>query len=152
MIIGGGLAGLAAAFRDGRILSDALPDEALRIINASFEQVHPGDIRDYIPERQRDAIDPLYPDHFEHGNGCAVEAYLNVLGDRVELAETASGVRVHYRTADLERDGWIDCAAAIVASPAHVASGPPRAAPFFTSIAGMDSAIAGRWATTQTNG
>jgi protoporphyrinogen oxidase len=119
-----------AAFRDGRIPPEALPDEALRVINAFFKQIHPGDIRDYIPQRQRDALDPLYPDHFEKGNGCAVEAHLGALGDRVQLAlgrvalelkEDRDGVTVIHRTADLEQEGRIDCRAVIVATPANIA-------------------------------
>jgi hypothetical protein len=130
MRLGPGCRDALTGFRDGRIAADALPDEALEVVDALFKQIHPGDVRDYIPERQRDALHDFYPDHFERGNGFAISAYGAALGDRAKLAlghvavaieERADGARVAYRTSDLARRGWIDCRAVIVATPADVA-------------------------------
>lgn len=118
------------AFRDGRLRAEALPPKALSCVNAFFKQIHPGDIRDYISERQRDALAPLYPDHYPGGNGAAVNAYLAALGEsvRVELGcsvtaidEGPDGVTVTYSASESGEARHLRAKAVIVATPADVA-------------------------------
>lgn len=80
------------SFVDGRLNADALPEPQRRLVDAFFKQIHPADVRQYVPERQRDALRVFYPDHYPQGNGCAVDAYVSALGDSTWLGCTATSV------------------------------------------------------------
>lgn len=116
------------SFRDGVINARALPEEARRIVDALFKQIHPGSIEHYIPERQRDALAPLYPDHYPCGNGCAIEAYEAVIDPArimrgavvTRLDEDADGVSVTFGRGSRAPE-TVRAKYAVVATPGEVA-------------------------------
>lgn len=79
-------------FRAGQIGAAELPPPARRFVDALFKQIHPGEIERYIPERQRDSLQPLFPDHYPGGNRCAVDAYVKAIGDRLFLGTTVTSI------------------------------------------------------------
>jgi predicted NAD/FAD-binding protein len=124
-------------WRMGMVGVSGLPADAVSVLGAFFHQIHPGDVRDYVPKRQRDARAELYPDHYERGNQVVVDAYARALGERtraalgrsaVAIAECADSVRVaHEPTAGGER-AEVECGAAIVATTADAARSLLRSA------------------------
>jgi oxygen-dependent protoporphyrinogen oxidase len=120
--------GPLAAFRGGRAGAEALPPEAYALVNALFRQIHPGDVGDYVPARQADALRDLFPDHMSSGNGAAVEAYARALAggttlrlgcEVVAVDEGAGAVTVTCRGEGPPEA--LPCRAAVVATPATAA-------------------------------
>ncbi|HEX5724113.1 MAG TPA: FAD-dependent oxidoreductase [Longimicrobiaceae bacterium] len=116
--------GALDAFRRGEIDAAQLPPGAYRLAEAIFRQIHPGPLREYAPEAQAEVWRPWYPDHWEPGNGAAVEAYRAAVPPALGCTVTeleGRGERVH---AAVEREGTtfeVEARAAIVATPAGAA-------------------------------
>lgn len=103
-----------------------LPGAAYQALNALFQLIHPGDIGDYIPARQRDGLVHYDARRYSQGNAVVVDGFHERLGERLRLGadvisveESDTFVRVCYRHEGREREAF--ARAVIVATPAPVA-------------------------------
>lgn len=97
-----------------------------QVLRSLFGQIHPGDICDYDPVRQRDALATWYPDHWESGNGLLVdrlkaasEAMMLCSAEVSSIAEHSDAVTVSWRRgSDVSATS---ARAVVVATPAEAA-------------------------------
>lgn len=120
-----------AAFQRGEHDASSLKGTSLRIVERLLQQIHPGDVRDYSKERQRDVFIPWYPDHHATGNGATVRAHYERLGASTEvrtsctvsaLHEDTSGVEVTYHRAGGEQLLKAYARGCVIATPATIAA------------------------------
>ena len=71
-------------FKGGEVQLETLCQESRDILNAFFQVIHPGEIEDYIPLRQRDAFIRYRPIHYKNGNRSIVNAYLARINAGIE--------------------------------------------------------------------
>ena len=97
-------------------------------LNAFFQIIHPGELRDTVPERRLDSLTEHRIAHYAGGNESLVDAFLK--NTRAELRTChrvtglrpeAQGVRVHYENA--AGPGEIHAAWVVLAAPAEAAAG-----------------------------
>lgn len=102
-----------------------LPPRVYAALNAFFQIIHPGELRDYAPLRQHDALQTLACSHYVAGNGALVAALAQhaELGARLRvnaavqsIEDLGERVRVVYRERDETRS--IFARAVIVTPPA----------------------------------
>ncbi len=98
------LAALDAFHDDPAGDAGALPPGVYRHLNSFFRLIHPGDMNQYLPERQRDAFVKFPTRHYETANGSLVEGLARPLGGRLQtgvevlsLTEKGGAVEVVYR-------------------------------------------------------
>ncbi|MEZ4736548.1 MAG: FAD-dependent oxidoreductase [Caldilineaceae bacterium] len=102
-----------------------LPPALYAMLNASFRDIHFGDLRDYLPQRQRDALHLSSPTHHLGGNGETVDYYIQQLGDRLRLATRVVAIddlgdAVHLTVQSAGQQATLTARAAIVTTPAPV--------------------------------
>lgn len=103
----------------------ALPPHLYRLLNASFRDIHFGELGDYLPARQLDALHLSTPSHRLGGNGETVAYYVERLGDRLRLQTAVTAIAdlghaVHLSIEENGRPATLHARAAIVATPASV--------------------------------
>ncbi|AOW98182.1 hypothetical protein BJP34_00875 [Moorena producens PAL-8-15-08-1] len=64
---------------------EGLSDKLYTLINAFFQVIHPGDIWDYLPSLQQDALRKFSTDHYETSNGELIEQFQSNLGSILKL-------------------------------------------------------------------
>jgi len=106
--------------------SDASIDRAGPLLRSLFALIHPGDMTRYAPVRQRDALAPWYPDHWESGNGLLIERLAAYSGAEVRCGAIAREVlqgedRVEVRWDRGGVEERCSAEAVIVATPADAA-------------------------------
>lgn len=62
-----------------------LPDHVYALLEAFFQVIHPGDMRDYLAQRQRDAFQKFSMTHYESGNGVLIEQFERRLGAKLRM-------------------------------------------------------------------
>ena len=62
-----------------------LSNEAYEILNAFFKVIHPGEMKEYIAERQADAFEKYNTFHFEKGNQELIEAFKKKIHSEILL-------------------------------------------------------------------
>ncbi|HEU4404391.1 MAG TPA: FAD-dependent oxidoreductase [Polyangiaceae bacterium] len=113
-------------FGEGLIDAADLPPAVYRPLNSFFRLIHPGELRDYLPERQRDALAVFDTRHYETGNGALVDEFERRLGhvlrlgvDVLSIAEVSGRVEVAFRGP--EGRGALAARAAVCAAPGPAA-------------------------------
>ncbi|HZQ07059.1 MAG TPA: FAD-dependent oxidoreductase [Anaerolineae bacterium] len=104
-----------------------LPPRVYEMLNAFFQVIYPGELRDYVPRIQRDAFHTFVGQHFTRGNQivttelerlCNLGARLR-LGALVEqIVDEGEHVRVSFREADASRT--VTARSIIVTTPAPI--------------------------------
>jgi monoamine oxidase len=81
-----------------------LPPRLYAVLNALFQVIHPGEIEEYLPERQLDAFITHPGRHHEAGNSELIEAFTSHLKGRLlpsasvlSVSEKGNRVAVHYQ-------------------------------------------------------
>jgi len=100
---------------------------AYSLLDALLHQVHPGELRDYAPQHQRDGLFTWYPDHWELGNATLTDALLERSGADLRLgtevtrvADLGDHVEVEFRSAGVA--GRLSARTAVIATTADVAA------------------------------
>jgi glycine/D-amino acid oxidase-like deaminating enzyme len=111
------------AFCEGRADAADLPPVLYRRLAGFFRLIHPGELREYLPVRQRDALVKFDTRHYETTNGALVDEFERRLGPALRLGvevlsirETSGRVEIAFR--DAEGVGSIAARAAICTAPA----------------------------------
>ena len=101
-------------------------NESRDILNAFFQTIHPGEIEDYITERQEDALVKYENTRYLKGNTELVEAYQNNINAELQFNSTVTSVedlgdkvKITYTQNDVER--VIFTKSAIVTTPSYIA-------------------------------
>ncbi|WP_437975850.1 FAD-dependent oxidoreductase [Sorangium sp. So ce295] len=99
---------------------------AYRHLNSFFRLIHPGDMREYLPQRQHDAFIKFPTRHYETANGSLVEGLARPLEGRLEtgvevlsLTEKGGSVEVIFRRG--EETHTLAARAVVCTAPAPVA-------------------------------
>ncbi|ATB27520.1 FAD-dependent oxidoreductase [Melittangium boletus] len=79
-----------------------LPERLRRLLGAFFQDIHFGDIQQYLPRRQADALTRFLTLHYQEGNGELVRHLQESLGDKLRLSAQVSRVRQEERRVCVE--------------------------------------------------
>ncbi|NEO77656.1 FAD-dependent oxidoreductase [Moorena sp. SIO4G3] len=103
-----------------------LSDKLYTLLNAFFQVIHPGDIWDYLPSLQQDALRKFSTDHYETSNGDLIEQFQSHLGSLlnlntqvIEIIDKQSCVQLIIETADDIETLWAKTV--ILTTPAPIA-------------------------------
>ena len=71
------------AFIEEKCTPDELPQRLYHYLNAFFQVIHPGEMRNYMPERWQDALTTFDTGHYVRGNGEMVDALAQALEGKI---------------------------------------------------------------------
>ncbi|NEO46849.1 MAG: FAD-dependent oxidoreductase [Moorea sp. SIO4A3] len=106
--------------------TERLSDKLYTLVNAFFQVIHPGDIWDYLPSLQQDALIKFSTDHYETSNGELIEQFQSHLGSIlklntqvIEIIDNKTCVQLIIKTADDIDTLWAKTV--ILTTPAPIA-------------------------------
>ncbi len=102
-----------------------LSPKIYKIFNAFFQVIHPGEMKDYIPNRFRDAFIRFTSHHHKNGNGELIQYLTNLVGERIRLgAEVLSveerGDRVYIEYVKQDKKYSLQAKSVLLTVPAPI--------------------------------
>jgi len=103
-----------------------LSPKIYKILNAFFQVIHPGEMKEYISERFRDSFIRFASHHHKNGNGELIQYLTDLVGDRMRLdAEVLSveerGDRVYIEYISQEKKYSLQAKSVLLTVPAPIA-------------------------------
>ncbi len=103
-----------------------LKNDEEKIINAFFQTIHPGEIEQYISERQEDALFAYDIAHYKNGNQEVIKGYEKNINAEIELNATVSlvedlGEKVKITYSKNDEEKIVYAKTVIVTPPAPIA-------------------------------
>ncbi|MGB1289290.1 MAG: FAD-dependent oxidoreductase, partial [Aggregatilineales bacterium] len=106
--------------------ADALPERLYAYLNAFFQVIHPGDLRDYMSSRQLDALQTFDTSHYKNGNHELIQPLLDALAGKIRLNNEVRHIqqqsdRVQIRVQSGEKTAPYFAKQVIISTPAPIA-------------------------------